>query len=171
MTTVQRWEKREGMPVHRHVHGRLGSVYAFRAELDAWSSSREIQAAQENGDNVSPSIPVVPSSGSEASVSPTKWWLVLSLAAATVALAVGTSLWFRAKEYFWRNPIAGARFQTVTDFDGVAQAAAISRDGQFVAFLSDRDGPMDAWVTQVGSGRSEERRVGKECRSRWSPYH
>ena len=25
---------------------------------------------------------------------------------------------------------------------------------------------------QTGSGaRSEERRVGKECRSRWSPYH
>ena len=23
----------------------------------------------------------------------------------------------------------------------------------------------------VGSERSEERRVGKECRSRWSPYH
>ena len=22
-----------------------------------------------------------------------------------------------------------------------------------------------------GMGRSEERRVGKECRSRWSPYH
>ena len=22
-----------------------------------------------------------------------------------------------------------------------------------------------------GGGRSEERRVGKECRSRWSPYH
>ena len=24
---------------------------------------------------------------------------------------------------------------------------------------------------QYGDGRSEERRVGKECRSRWSPYH
>ena len=23
----------------------------------------------------------------------------------------------------------------------------------------------------LGYGRSEERRVGKECRSRWSPYH
>ena len=23
----------------------------------------------------------------------------------------------------------------------------------------------------AGAGRSEERRVGKECRSRWSPYH
>ena len=25
--------------------------------------------------------------------------------------------------------------------------------------------------TRPGSIRSEERRVGKECRSRWSPYH
>ena len=24
---------------------------------------------------------------------------------------------------------------------------------------------------ECGEGRSEERRVGKECRSRWSPYH
>src|SRR5258708_36215224 len=30
-----------------------------------------------------------------------------------------------------------------------------------------------AWrgVIFVSIGRSEERRVGKECRSRWSPYH
>src|SRR3712207_7493636 len=28
------------------------------------------------------------------------------------------------------------------------------------------------WVgVRDGGGRSEERRVGKECRSRWSPYH
>src|SRR4028118_78264 len=26
-------------------------------------------------------------------------------------------------------------------------------------------------LTRVFSSRSEERRVGKECRSRWSPYH
>src|SRR2546430_8312460 len=26
-------------------------------------------------------------------------------------------------------------------------------------------------VLEQGLGRSEERRVGKECRSRWSPYH
>jgi Tfp pilus assembly protein PilF len=36
VSTVQRWEKREGMPVHRHVHDKLGSVYAFRSDLDAW---------------------------------------------------------------------------------------------------------------------------------------
>src|ERR1035438_6599387 len=27
------------------------------------------------------------------------------------------------------------------------------------------------WQYQQPSRRSEERRVGKECRSRWSPYH
>ena len=26
-------------------------------------------------------------------------------------------------------------------------------------------------INRPSSGRSEERRVGKECRSRWSPYH
>ena len=26
-------------------------------------------------------------------------------------------------------------------------------------------------LDQLDSERSEERRVGKECRSRWSPYH
>ena len=29
----------------------------------------------------------------------------------------------------------------------------------------------DAWKTPSRGLRSEERRVGKECRSRWSPYH
>jgi hypothetical protein len=28
VTTVQRWEKREGMPVHRHLHDRMGSQAA-----------------------------------------------------------------------------------------------------------------------------------------------
>ena len=32
---------------------------------------------------------------------------------------------------------------------------------------------VDRWLGRGESseGRSEERRVGKECRSRWSPYH
>src|SRR5215471_12860134 len=45
VTTVQRWEKREKMPVHRHLHDKLGSVYAYRSELDAWTSSRKLAQA------------------------------------------------------------------------------------------------------------------------------
>ena len=47
VTTVQRWEKREGMPVHRHQHGRIGSVYAFRSELDAWLQGRKLLLEKE----------------------------------------------------------------------------------------------------------------------------
>ena len=32
------------------------------------------------------------------------------------------------------------------------------------------NGELDA-MPEVQEVRSEERRVGKECRSRWSPYH
>ena len=61
VTTVQRWEKREGMPVHRHLHDRMGSVYASRAELDAWTRSRSPPAAPEDGINApSPDPPVQP---------------------------------------------------------------------------------------------------------------
>src|SRR5271170_2072784 len=62
VTTVQRWEKREGMPVHRHLHDSMGSVYASRADLDAWMRSRKPrtgleEAEQENGNNSLPPIP------------------------------------------------------------------------------------------------------------------
>jgi TolB-like protein/tetratricopeptide (TPR) repeat protein len=36
VTTVRRWERNEGLPVHRKVHDKLGSVYAYTDELDAW---------------------------------------------------------------------------------------------------------------------------------------
>jgi TolB-like protein/tetratricopeptide (TPR) repeat protein len=67
VTTVQRWEKREGMPVHRHLHDRMGSVYASRAELDAWAFSRNLRAAQENGKGApSPNPPALSTTSTSA---------------------------------------------------------------------------------------------------------
>jgi len=150
VTTVQRWEKREGMPVHRHLHDRMGSVYAFRAELDTWALGRNPPAAQENPSE-GPSPPVVAQTTIPAP--PTKWRFVSPLVLAGAALAMGAGLWMQRMEYFWRSPIANARIETVADFEGVEPGAAVSRDGKFAAFLSDRDGRMDVWVTQIGSGQ------------------
>ena len=38
--TVQRWEKQEGLPVHRHQHDERGTAYAYSAEIDRWLDSR-----------------------------------------------------------------------------------------------------------------------------------
>jgi Tol biopolymer transport system component len=149
VTTVQRWEKREGMPVHRHVHDRMGSVYAFRTELDAWSRSRKLPT-RENGNVVAPSAVAAPPG---FSISRSKWRFFWPAALVLVALSIGSGIWLEKTEYFWRNPLADAHFQLLTDFPGAQHSAAVSRDGRFVAFLSDRDGPTDVWITQVGSGQ------------------
>ena len=46
--TVQRWEKKEGLPVHRLVHGALGTVYAYKTELDAWWTRAERRVAEDD---------------------------------------------------------------------------------------------------------------------------
>jgi hypothetical protein len=170
VTTVQRWEKREGMPVHRHVHDKLGTVYAYRADLDAWSRSRNLRVASDPETSLvedaidavgmpgrtSPEVIAVPVSvaagtvPSTAASSRAMLWLLI---AAAIVAAVGTTIWLLQQ----RNPrrqdlLAEARFEQLTDFDGIEQAATISRDGRFVAFLSDRDGPMDVWLTGAGPG-------------------
>ena len=150
VTTVQRWEKREGMPVHRHLHDRMGSVYAFKSDLAAWARSRKPPSSPENDTSAHcrriPRRRVPPGGAVSLNMED--------------PVAVGRccrasdrrGLRLQKSDYFWRNPIAEAQFQTVTDSEGMGQAAAVSRDGQFVAFLSDQDGKMDVWVTQVGSG-------------------
>ena len=47
--TVQRWEREEGLPVHRLQHDRLGSVYAYRSELDRWWEARSAREAPAPG--------------------------------------------------------------------------------------------------------------------------
>jgi tetratricopeptide (TPR) repeat protein len=51
--TVQLWEKNEGLPIHRHFHKRLGSVYALRSELERWKcqvSRKRVSQESEPGD-------------------------------------------------------------------------------------------------------------------------
>ena len=43
--TVRRWERTEGLPVHRHLHRSRGSVYAFPDELDRWWAGRSAPPA------------------------------------------------------------------------------------------------------------------------------
>ena len=135
------------MPVHRHLHEKLGSVYAFASELDAWQSRRDGAAgAAERNDSGDSVLAVTPARRMRRGL----LWLIVVLAVA----GAGALLLLRQRtDYFWRNPLASATFTRLTDFEGTEHAAAISRDGKFAAFLADRDGPVDVWVTQIGTGQ------------------
>jgi TolB-like protein/Tfp pilus assembly protein PilF len=56
VTTVRRWEKTESLPVHRHQHDRLGSVYAFPHEIDAWWRARRPDRGAEPAKGIFPFI-------------------------------------------------------------------------------------------------------------------
>ena len=89
VSTVQRWEKREGMPIHRHVHDKRGSVYAFGSELDAWLQSRRLRLEEEEKERLA-ETPVNAEGDHEPKGPPrARRWLVLGgvalLALITVA--------------------------------------------------------------------------------------
>src|SRR5580692_1238678 len=103
VTTVQRWEKREGMPVHRHLHDKMGSVYASRAELDAWSNSRKLPPPPENknenrnevGNEGENSASVPPEPSTKTGRSPAKVIAAIVIAALLVFAAI---LWLQKSE-------------------------------------------------------------------------
>jgi len=74
------------------------------------------------------------------------------VAAIVLATAGGITWRLWVSDYFWQNPLADARPVRLTDFEGEEVDAAISPDGKFMVFLSNRDGPLDVFVSQVGSG-------------------
>ena len=61
------------------------------------------------------------------------------------------------------NPLTTARFTPLTDFAGDELDAAISPDGRFFAFVSDRDGQFDIWLSQIGSGVPRNLTNGKDA--------
>jgi len=51
------------------------------------------------------------------------------------------------------NPLSNATFTRLTNFQGDESEVALSPDGKFAAFIADREGPLEVWLTQIGSGR------------------
>src|SRR4026209_1060177 len=64
--TVQRWEREEGLPVHRLAHEKRGSIYARREELAAWWESRRLTLTQPGGGR-----PLSPPAADDAPAPPT----------------------------------------------------------------------------------------------------
>jgi len=142
LRTVQRWEEHEGLPVHRHLHGKQGSVYAFRQELDAWLANRQPdpkpgpRAAQQNNDVALLGSRAAPSKAGQRKLA------TYAVAALTLLLAAGgVMIWRRTH----REPSTRALVQTdtlaVLPFEDLSQNHS---DG-YVA-----DGLTDDLITDLG---------------------
>lgn len=95
VTTVQRWEKREGMPVHRHLHDRSGSVYAYGPELDTWLNTRQMRLEDEEKEQAAEAPEDGRGNENVGWTHGTFRWLVLAGVAALVLLALTYSLIWR----------------------------------------------------------------------------
>jgi Tol biopolymer transport system component len=127
--TVTRWEREEGLPVHRHLHTRSGTVYAFKPELDAWWAARgthldiqpwETESAHGFG-------------GARA-------WKVAGGLSALLALAA--IAWLALAQ---RESSPPSRVIPLTTYPGVEGPPSLSPDGNQVTF--ERNG--DVFVKQV----------------------
>src|SRR5215475_5276182 len=95
VTTVQRWEKREGMPIHRHLHDKRGSVYAFRSELDQWLQHRRLRFEDNEQEPVAETLVAVRSEVSLSETARIRRWLVFG---SVVALALGLAYLFKEND-------------------------------------------------------------------------
>jgi Tol biopolymer transport system component len=186
VTTVQRWEKREGMPVHRHLHDRMGSVYASRSELDAWVRGRNLRIGQVNGNHPTlddtpaqpPPTPLTASPGeastqppsgtaqapaAQAGVVPARGSRPLKLRwpliAACLILTAVIGLWIRHR-LLYDSPTHRVTEQRVTSNspDAPVERAVVSPDGKFVAFTD----PTGLYLRVIASGETRRWDVPKD---------
>jgi Tol biopolymer transport system component len=145
VTTVQRWEQEEGLPVHRLPHAKRGSVFAYRRELDQWITDRTLSGKvplPPPGD-----LPAVPSSTPDTTDSPAaqsqapgvlRWW---SLRRTLIAAGLGVTtvvLWvaWSTRDH---SPATGAPLSAVPR--PVAEDAAfemgpsLSPDGTEISYI------------------------------------
>jgi serine/threonine protein kinase len=86
-------------------------------------------------------------------------WLPWALAA---VLATGFGVWERFRPIaHLEDPLEGARFSRLTDFEGAETSPAVSPDGKFVTFISDHDGAFDVWLSQTSNENLQNLTHGK----------
>ena len=151
-TTVRRWEKREGLPVHRDPHDRRDSAYAYAAEIDAWLEGRR------NGS----SADTAPAADAAPAASGMSRRAVIAAAAAAAlvtsgVLAIGVD--------YYRNATADARpvrlpfsvpHPLIMADAGTGGQFSISPDGGRISFVAAAaDGIERLWIRPLDSLAAE----------------
>jgi len=135
--TVRRWEEREGLPVHRLVHEKRGSVYAFKRELDTWRQSRKDTVEANAPEELSQS----PGSVQTATVGPARPHLTRVLSIVALAALTAAILWV-ARARVQRHKVSSI---AVLPFENLSKNA----DDEWFS-----DGMTETLITELSRVRS-----------------
>jgi Tol biopolymer transport system component len=154
VSTVQRWEKQEGLPVHRHLHNKLGSVWAHRSEIDAWWRERQGQLERQPEPSTPPWVRFR--------------WAAVAMGAAVLVAGI---LW--AVHNRLRPEATTPRPVPMTSLEGREFDPSFSPDGHELAFVwdGDRGAELALYVLRIGAGapRRLTDAPGSVCCPAWSP--
>lgn len=90
--TVRRWEKNQGLPVHRHRHQKAASVYAYRSELEVWWAAQRSNVVETQSADVESDVTDASAEGPQPPTSIPRavwWWVPVVLAAIVIVAAAG----------------------------------------------------------------------------------
>jgi Tol biopolymer transport system component len=146
VTTVQRWEQEEGLPIHRLPHAKKGSVFAFKSELDAWHTARARTALtpveQEVRQEQEP----------PASLNRRRWAAAGIVGAALGALVIS---WGLGQALLVRDGIGEMATTTPRPFANdaaIEDNPSLSPDGDQVVFYWARRGAQGLYIKSIAGG-------------------
>jgi Tol biopolymer transport system component len=154
--TLHRWEKEEGLPVHRQLHKELGSVFAYKSELDAWSRARSVPTENQR---------------EPGSPNRSRMLVAIALSGAVVVIASLSYLvprGFRPGQS--RQDAHLARLELISTFSGSHRWPSLSPDGRRLALVSDAGGTPQVWIENLATGETAQLTFDDSpvSRPRWS---
>ncbi len=146
--TVQRWEREEGLPVHRLAHEKRGSIYARREELAAWWESRRLTlAAPPTSDAVD--APVAPRLERVTWTTALTSWPALSSDARLIAY-VSDAGQDGTTPQIWIQQIGGAALRLTNGEREYSHLSFSPDDTRIIFTASDDSGPNVYEVPTLG---------------------
>ena len=158
--TVRRWEQSEGLPVHRHAHAKRSSVFAYKAELDAWLQSRQAVVDAE------PQLD--PLSG--GAQSHRRLWLT-TIVLGVLSLALVGLIAVRSLGQV--NRTNAPQVRSLTAYRGYETAPSFSPDGTRLAFVwnGEREDNFDIYARTIDESSCQRLTTSPEIDYNpvWSP--
>ncbi len=153
--TVQRWEREEGLPVHRLLHDKRGSIYARKQELAAWWESRRLTLSAPTPDPTPAPVPASVAAPAATRVERVTWtsamtnWPTLSSDARLIAY-VSDGGQDGTTPQIWIQQIGGAALQLTSAERAYSFLSFSPDDTRIIYTASDASGQSVFEVPALG---------------------